>query len=252
MLIVSTITLEPVAQGDARRPAREELRHLQRLRRDDDPRLHPQRPDPARPDRARHGRQRRVQLTAAARGARSGRARVRRDRPVHFACAGLPVTAATSSPHEGVRGQRVQGATIARLVVAGRVSGGPPNLFTTLGRHPRLAALLLRAPDAGRSPVAAGRRVRDHAGRVAVSPYEWQQPVPRALRVGLTPDARDRRRDLYPLRPAHAPGRDVERRPRESRRPRGDRTPVALGHYQGLASTIGALGIEVEQGPQPS
>jgi hypothetical protein len=27
---------------------------------------------------------------------------------------------------------------------------------------------------------------------------------------------------------------------------------LLLGHYQGLASTIGELGIEVEQGPQPS
>ena len=56
--------VEPVAQGGARRPARDELRPLQRLRRDDDRRLHPQRPDPAGPDPARHGRQRRVHLTA--------------------------------------------------------------------------------------------------------------------------------------------------------------------------------------------
>ncbi|MEO8689697.1 MAG: hypothetical protein ABI611_15985, partial [Solirubrobacteraceae bacterium] len=74
-----------------------------------------------------------------------------------------------------MRSQRAQGATIARLqallpspergepriapaqprelrplsrlvaVLAGRVSGsGPPNLFTTLGRHPRLFRAWLR------------------------------------------------------------------------------------------------------------
>ena len=43
---------------------RAELRHLQRLRRDDDRRFHRQRPDPTGPDPARHGRQRRVHLAA--------------------------------------------------------------------------------------------------------------------------------------------------------------------------------------------
>ena len=57
---------ERVAQGGARRPARDQLRHLQRLRGDDDRRLHPQRPDPTGPDPARDGRQRRVHLGAGA------------------------------------------------------------------------------------------------------------------------------------------------------------------------------------------
>ena len=53
---------ERVAEGGARRPARDQLRPLERVCGDDDRRVHSQRHDPAGPDPARDGRQRRVHL----------------------------------------------------------------------------------------------------------------------------------------------------------------------------------------------
>ena len=62
---------------------------------------------------------------------------------------------------------------LARVVaeIAGRLTpAGPPNIFTTLGQHPRLfprLAALLRAPDAVRSAAEDRHRAGDPAGRVA-------------------------------------------------------------------------------------
>ena len=84
---------------------------------------------------------------------------------------------------------------LARIVaqVAGRVSGtGPPNIFTTLGQHPRLFRAWLRY-SAHLMPFGALPRRDTELVILRVawqcrSAYEWQQHVPLALRVGLTPD----------------------------------------------------------------
>ena len=110
---------------------------------------------------------------------------------------------------------------------------------------PRLAALL-GAPDAVRSAAAARHRAGDPAGRVAVS-LGVRVAAARADRAARGVDAgRDRGRgreisggrlhrasadaagrQRRAARPARALGRDLERRPGESRRPRGDRVVPA-------------------------
>jgi alkylhydroperoxidase family enzyme len=83
---------------------------------------------------------------------------------------------------------------LARLVatVAGRVTGtGPPNIFATLGQHPRLVRAWLRYSAALMPFGTLPRRDTEFvilrvAWRCGCA-YEWQQHVPIALRVGLTP-----------------------------------------------------------------
>ena len=141
---------------------------------------------------------------------------------------------------------------LARIVaaLAGRISGsGPPNIFTTLGQHPRLFRAWLRYSahlmPFGQLPRRDTELVILRVAWQCRSAYEWQQHVPIALRVGLTPDevagvaddpaaARLHRasagaagRQRRTARRTQALGRDVERRPGESRRPRGDRVVPA-------------------------
>ena len=98
------------------------------------------------------------------------------------------------------------------------------------------------------------------------SAYEWQQHVPIALRAGLTPDEvagvadsppadgfTERQRALLAVSDEvlarRALSDDTWSAVKASLR---DREAIELclliGHYQGLASTLGALGIQVEQG----
>jgi alkylhydroperoxidase family enzyme len=164
---------------------------------------------------------------------------------------------------------------LARLVaeVAGRVSGsGPPNVFTTLGRHPRLFRAWLRYSaqlmPLGRLPRRDTELVILRVAWQCRSAYEWRQHVLLALRVGLTPD------EIAGV-PADAPSGALSERQRTLlavcdemlarralsdatwnavRASLGDREAIELcllvGHYQGLASTIGALGIQIEPSPQ--
>lgn len=153
--------------------------------------------------------------------------------------------------------------------VAGRVSGsGPPNLFTTLGRHPRLFRAWLRYSahlmPFGQLPRRDTELVILRVAWRCESAYEWQQHVPLALRVGLTPD------EVAGVAQAASDGFTARQRAllavsdeMLARRTLSDATWNAvqgslhdreaievcllIGHYQGLASTIGALGIEVEQ-----
>jgi alkylhydroperoxidase family enzyme len=166
---------------------------------------------------------------------------------------------------------------LARIVaeVAGRVSGtGPPNIFTTLGRHPRLFRAWLRYSahlmPFGRLPRRDTELVILRVAWQCHSAYEWQQHVSLALRVGLTPD------EIAGVSEGAA-SRALTERQRTllavcdemlARRALSDPTWNALrtslrdqetielcllvGHYQGLASTLGALGIQPEQGPQPA
>jgi alkylhydroperoxidase family enzyme len=158
-------------------------------------------------------------------------------------------------------------------VIAGRLSGsGPPSIFTTLGRHPRLFRAWLRYSahlmPFGQLPRRDTELVILRVAWRCRSPYEWQQHVPIALRAGLTPD------EVAGVADPSSPAVAFTERQRAllavsdellARRALSDATWSAvqaslrdreaielcllIGHYQGLASTIGALGIQVEQGP---
>jgi alkylhydroperoxidase family enzyme len=165
---------------------------------------------------------------------------------------------------------------LARIVaeIAGRVTGsGPPNIFTTLGQHPRLFRAWLRYSahlmPFGGLPRRDTELVILRVAWQCRSAYEWQQHVPIALRVGLTPD------EVAGVADSSPAGGFTERQRALlavsdellARRALSDATWSAvqaslrdreaielcllIGHYQGLASTIGALGIQVEQGPGP-
>jgi alkylhydroperoxidase family enzyme len=161
---------------------------------------------------------------------------------------------------------------LARLVseVAGRVGGsGPPNLFTTLGRHPRLFRAWLRYSahlmPFGRLPRRDTELVILRVAWQCQSAYEWRQHVPIALRGGLTPDEiagaaesrwsgfTERQRALLDVSDEMLARRTISDATWDAvRASLGDRAVIELcllvGHYQGLASTIGALGIKVERG----
>ena len=164
---------------------------------------------------------------------------------------------------------------LARIVaeVSGRVTGtGPANIFTTLGQHPRLFRAWLRY-SAQLMPF--GKLTRRDTELVILrvawqcrSAYEWHQHVPIALRVGLTPE------DVAGV--AESPAGFTERQRMLlavtdellTQRALSDTTWSAvhvtlsdreaielcllIGNYQGLATTIGGLGIRIEQtkGPQ--
>ena len=165
---------------------------------------------------------------------------------------------------------------LARLVarIAGRVSGsGPPNIFTTLGRHPRLFRAWLRYSahlmPFGQLPRRDTELVILRVAWQCRSAYEWQQHVLIALRVGLTPDEiagaaespsggfTQRQRTLLAVSDELLARRALSDATWNAvRATLGDREAIELfllvGHYQGLASAIGALGIQVEQGPRPA
>jgi alkylhydroperoxidase family enzyme len=163
---------------------------------------------------------------------------------------------------------------LARAVaeIAGRITGGgPPNIFTTLGQHPRLFRAWLRYSahlmPFGELPRRDTELVILRVAWRCRSAYEWQQHVPIALSVGLKPD------EVAGVADGFAAGDFTERQRTLlavsdellTRRALSDLTwsaveanlrdreaielCVLIGHYQGLASTIGGLGIQVEQGP---
>ena len=163
---------------------------------------------------------------------------------------------------------------LARIVaeIAGRVSGsGPPNIFTTLGQHPRLFRAWLwysaHLMPFGQLPRRDSELVILRVAWQSRSPYEWQQHVPIALRVGLTPDEVASVADRSPAGAFTERQRALLAVSDEllARRALSDATWSAvqaslrdreaielcllIGHYQGLASTIGALGIQLERGP---
>jgi alkylhydroperoxidase family enzyme len=163
---------------------------------------------------------------------------------------------------------------LARIVaeITGRVTGsGPPNIFTTLGEHPRLFRAWLRYSARlmpfGELPRRDTELVILRVAWQCRSAYEWHQHVPIALRVGLTPDEIAGVTDT-------PPGDGFTKRQRAlltvsdellARRAISDATWSAvqatlrnreaielcllIGHYQGLASAIGGLAIQIEHGP---
>lgn len=159
----------------------------------------------------------------------------------------------------------------ARIVaeVAGRVTGtGPANIFTTLGQHARLFRVWLRY-SAQLMPLGSLPRLDTELVILRVawqcgSAYEWHQHVPIALRLGLTSDevagvAVSPPADGFTVRQRALLGVADELL---AQRALSDSTWGAvhatldtreiielcllIGNYQGLASTIGGLGIQIE------
>ena len=162
---------------------------------------------------------------------------------------------------------------LARLVagIAGRVTGtGPPSIFATLGRHPRLFRAWLRYSARlmpfGRLPRRDTELVILRVAWECCSAYEWHQHVPIALRVGLTPGevagvVEGAQADVFSGRQQMLLAVSDELLARRAisdltwsavRASLGDREVIELclliGNYQGLASAIGGLGIQVEAG----
>ena len=163
-------------------------------------------------------------------------------------------------------------APLARIVaqIAGRVTAtGPPNIFTTLGQHPRLFRAWLRYSahlmPFGQLPRRDTELVILRVAWQCRSAYEWHQHVPIALRVGLTADevARvadrtsadsftDRQRTLLAVSDALLARRTLSDSTWSAvRATLGKREAIELclliGNYQGLASTIGGLGIQIDK-----
>jgi AhpD family alkylhydroperoxidase len=160
---------------------------------------------------------------------------------------------------------------LARLVVtvAGGITGtGPPNIFATLGQHPRLFRAWLRYSAAlmpfGTLPRRDTELVILRVAWRCGCAYEWQQHVPIALRVGLTPEEvaavaesplgalSERQRMLLAVSDELLAQRalsDTTWRALDATL--GDRGAIELclliGNYQGLATAIGGLSIQIER-----
>ena len=165
---------------------------------------------------------------------------------------------------------------LARVVAAitGRITGtGPPNIFTTLGRHPRLFRAWLRYSAQlmpfGSLPRRDTELVILRVAWQCRSAYEWNQHVALALRVGLTqaevagaaegPSASvftARQRSLLAASDELLAGRALSDATWSAvQATLNDRQVIELcllaGHYQGLASAVGGLGIQVEERSKP-
>jgi alkylhydroperoxidase family enzyme len=161
----------------------------------------------------------------------------------------------------------------AVAVIAARVTGsGPPNILTTLGRHPRLFRAWLhysaRLMPYGTLPRRDTELVILRVAWRCGSAYEWHQHVPLALRVGLTADevagAADAPHTFSPRRRALLAAADelLARRALTDatwsalRDALSEREAIELcllvGHYQGLATALGGLGIQIEERAEPA
>ena len=161
---------------------------------------------------------------------------------------------------------------LPRVVAAitGRITGtGPLNIFTTLGQHPRLFRAWLRYSARlmpfGSLPRRDTELVILRVAWQCRSAYEWNQHVALALRVGLTqaevagaaegPSAiifTARQRSLLAASDELLAERALSDVTWSAVRAiLDDRQAIELcllvGHYQGLASAVGGLGIQVEE-----
>jgi alkylhydroperoxidase family enzyme len=160
---------------------------------------------------------------------------------------------------------------LARIVadLGGRLTGsGPPNVLTTLGRHPRLFRAWLyysaHLMPFGRLPRPDTELVILRVAWQCRSVYEWRQHVPLALRIGLAPEQieeiagrdstsafTDRQRAVLAVCDDLLVQRAMsESTWRQARASLSDRELIEVcllvGHYQGLASAIGGLAIQPE------
>jgi alkylhydroperoxidase family enzyme len=149
-------------------------------------------------------------------------------------------------------------------VITARVTGtGPPNVLTTLGRHPRLFRAWLRYSahlmPFGTLPRPDTELVILRVAWRCGSAYEWHQHVPLSLRVGLTADevaARPASRDFTPRHLLAAVDELLADRAltdttwRAVQDALSEREAIELfllvGHYQGLATALGGLRVQVE------
>ena len=161
---------------------------------------------------------------------------------------------------------------LPRVVAAitGRITGtGPLNIFTTLGQHPRLFRAWLRYSARlmpfGSLPRRDTELVILRVAWQCRSAYEWNQHVALALRAGLTqaevagaaegPSASvftARQRSLLAASDELLAERALSDVTWSAVRAiLDDRQAIELcllvGHYQGLASAVGGLGIQVEE-----
>jgi alkylhydroperoxidase family enzyme len=182
----------------------------------------------------------------------------------------LPPLAPASPPRVSPVRPRELGP-LARIVaeLSGRLTrGGPPNIFTTLGRHPRLFRAWLcysaHLMPFGRLPRRDTELVILRVAWQCHSAYEWRQHVPLALRVGLSAEQIAEIAEHHPLsgfterqRALLAVSDDLLARRamsestwRNVQATLSDREVIEarllVGHYQGLASAIGGLAIEPE------
>jgi alkylhydroperoxidase family enzyme len=154
------------------------------------------------------------------------------------------------------------------MVTARVTATGPPAIFTTLGRHPRLFRgwLLYSAHlmPFGTLPRPDAELVILRVAWVCDAAYEWWQHVPLALRAGLLPNEietvadvaptdglSDRRRVLVAVTDELLAHREMSDETwRAAGQTLSDREVIELclliGHYQGLATAIGGLGVQVE------
>jgi alkylhydroperoxidase family enzyme len=163
---------------------------------------------------------------------------------------------------------------LARIVaeVSGRVTGtGPANIFTTFGQHPRLFREWLRYSahlmPFGQLPRRDTELVILRVAWQCRSAYEWHQHVPIALRVGLSPDEvagaaktppadgfTERQRTMLTVTDELLDGRTLSDATWSAvhstlRNREAIELCLLVGHYQGLASAIGGLGIQIEHFP---
>jgi alkylhydroperoxidase family enzyme len=156
----------------------------------------------------------------------------------------------------------------AVAVIAARATGaGPPNVLTTLGRHPRLFRAWLRYSahlmPFGTLPRRDTELVILRVAWRCGAAYEWHQHVPLALRVGLTADEvagaagephsfTARRQALLAAADELLADRALSDATwRAVRDTLSEREAIELcllvGHYQGLATALGGLQIQVEE-----
>ncbi len=178
---------------------------------------------------------------------------------------------APSSPPRIPPARPRQLGPLARIVaqLTGRLTrSGPPHIFTTLGRHPRMFRAWLyysaHLMPFGRLPRQETELVILRVAWRCRSVYEWHQHVPLALHVGVSAEQIDaiaghgRTGDLTDRQQALLAASDdllaqramSEATWREVRTTLTDREVIELclliGHYQGLASAIGGLAIAPE------
>ena len=152
---------------------------------------------------------------------------------------------------------------------AGRLSGGgAPNVFTTLGRNPRLFRAWLRYSahlmPFGRLPRRDTELVILRVAWRCRSAYEWHQHTPLALRAGLTPEQIAGVAGS-PSADGFTPRLRTLLTATDEMLAQGELTDgtwttvqailhhrevielcLLVGHYQGLSTAIGALGIQIE------
>lgn len=180
-----------------------------------------------------------------------------------------PVSGPPRVPPAPVRQLRPLAWLVA--VSTARLTGtGPPAIFTTLGRHPRLFRAWLfysaHLMPFGTLPRIDSELVILRVAWQCGAAYEWWQHVPLGLRAGLRPeevaaavsgpaaaDLSEHQRLLVAITDELLSQRALSDKTwhaaRQTLTERGViEMCLLVGHYQGLASAIGGLGIQLEDG----